>query len=98
MEIQSLKINTAWNPIYLYINFVQDFRYRKRFGYFHRIFYGYYCNTGYNRRLVALCAKLGSMAGVPPTKVKTISNDTEFKTELGVAGDTLVVVEFTATW
>lgn len=38
------------------------------------------------------------MAGVPPTKVKTILNDAEFKTELGVAGDTLVVVEFTATW
>lgn len=49
-------------------------------------------------QFVALCAKRGRMAGVPPTKVKTISNDAEFKTELGVAGDTLVVVKFTATW
>lgn len=38
------------------------------------------------------------MAGVPPSKVKTISNDVEFGTELSVAGDTLVVVKFTATW
>lgn len=48
--------------------------------------------------VVAPCAKRGTMAGVPPTKVKTILSDAEFKTELAVSGDTLVVVKFTATW
>jgi len=38
------------------------------------------------------------MAGVPPTKVKVILSDVEFKRELGVSGNTLVVVKFTATW
>ena len=48
--------------------------------------------------LLALREQYNSMAAVPQTKVKVISSDAEFKTELGVAGDTLVVVKFTATW
>jgi len=38
------------------------------------------------------------MAGVPPSKVKVILSDAEFKSELTLAESALVVVKFTATW
>ena len=38
------------------------------------------------------------MATVPPSRVKVILSDAEFKGELTQAESALVVVKFTATW